>query len=101
MKRSFTLTIFVWVLVLVLGTFQAVANGANPRLFEGAPQINPPSIIGNYPSTPFLFYIPTLGERPMQWKADGLPQGLVLDEKTGIIKGQVSRKGVYKDKAGC
>lgn len=46
MKRSFTLTIFVWVLVLVLGTFQAVANGANPRLFEGAPQINPPSIIG-------------------------------------------------------
>ena len=101
MKRSFTLTIFVWVLVLVLGTFQAVANGANPRLFEGAPQINPPSIIGNYPSTPFLFYIPTLGERPMQWKADGLPQGLVLDEKTGIIKGQVSRKGVYKVKAGC
>lgn len=98
MKRSFTLTIFVWVLVLVLGTFQAVANGANPRLFEGAPQINPPSIIGNYPSTPFLFYIPTLGERPMQWKADGLPQGLVLDEKTGIIKGQVSRKGVYKVK---
>ena len=62
MKRSFTLTIFVWVLVLVLGTFQAVANGANPRLFEGAPQINPPSIIGNYPSTPFLFYIPTLGD---------------------------------------
>ena len=98
MKRSFTLTIFVWVLVLVLGTFQAVANGANPRLFEGAPQINPPSIIGNYPSTPFLFYIPTLGERPMQWKADGLPQGLVLDEKTGIIKGQVSRNGVYKVK---
>ena len=34
MKRSFTLTIFVWVLVLVLGTFQAVANGANPRLFD-------------------------------------------------------------------
>ena len=36
------------------------------KVFEGKPRINSPHIIGNYPSTPFIFYIPTSGQRPMQ-----------------------------------
>ena len=88
MKRSFTLTIFVWVLVLVLGTFQAVANGANPRLFEGAPQINPPSIIGNYPSTPFRdtcpFMIPVFSSSTSPWGSPSAFHCIGRSPKVGI-----------------
>lgn len=52
--------------------------------------------MGNYPATPFLFYIPTSGERPIKWHAENLPKGLKLDEETGIIKGKVVEKGTYK-----
>lgn len=52
--------------------------------------------MGNYPATPFLFYIPTSGERPIKWHAENLPKGLKLDKETGIIKGKVVEKGTYK-----
>jgi alpha-galactosidase len=60
-----------------------------------APVINPPFVTANYPGTPFLFYIPTTGSRPVTWSAEGLPPGLELDASTGIIKGSVSEKGDY------
>ena len=39
----------------------------------------------------FLFKIPASGERPMTFAAKGLPKGLKLDPKTGIIRGCVRR----------
>ncbi|MBK8884786.1 MAG: putative Ig domain-containing protein [Bacteroidales bacterium] len=59
------------------------------------PLINPPFITSNYPGTPFLFYIPTEGARPVKWSAIGLPSGLSLDVSTGIIQGSVVEKGDY------
>lgn len=64
-------------------------------VFEGEPRINPPYVVGNYPGTEFVFAIPTSGERPMTWSAEGLPKGLALDEKTGIIRGIVNEAGDY------
>ena len=71
----------------VLFFFPAVqASEVRTAIFEGKPCINPPHVVGNYPATPFLFYIPTSGERPIKWHAENLPKGLKLDKETGIIK---------------
>lgn len=68
---------------------------ASQKVFEGKPCINSPRADGNYPASPFLFYIPTTGQRPMEWSAEKLPKGLKLDSKTGIITGSVASKGEY------
>lgn len=67
-------------------------------VFEGAPRINPPYVVGNYPNTEFIFAIPTSGERPITWSAQGLPQGLALNPETGIIRGVVAQAGDYNVK---
>ena len=67
----------------------------NQIFFEGAPSIHPPRVIANYTATPFMFYIPTTGQRPMEWSAEKLPKGLKLDSKTGIITGTVASEGEY------
>ena len=61
----------------------------------GSPIINPPTVTGNFPNTPFQFTIPTQGMRPIKWAAKGLPQGLVLDAATGFITGNVKEAGEY------
>lgn len=67
----------------------------NQNFFEGAPSIHPPRVIANYTATPFMFYIPTTGQRPIEWSAEKLPKGLKLDSKTGIITGTVASEGEY------
>jgi len=62
---------------------------------QGSPIINPPTVTGNLPNTPFLFAIPTQGVRPIKWTAEGLPQGLELDASTGFITGNVKEVGEY------
>lgn len=69
---------------------------AQNKIFEGAPKINEPSVIGNYANTPFLFAVPTSGERPVIWTAKGLPTGLTIDPSKGFITGTVKEKGEYK-----
>ena len=61
-----------------------------------APRINGASVVGNRPGTPFIFTIPATGQRPMEFTARGLPDGLVLDPKTGIITGRVDNAGEYQ-----
>ncbi|HWY77762.1 MAG TPA: putative Ig domain-containing protein [Verrucomicrobiae bacterium] len=55
------------------------------------PRINGPSIFGVWPGSPFLYYIPATGERPMQFSVKGLPRGLKVDGKTGQITGTIKK----------
>ncbi|WP_428662309.1 NPCBM/NEW2 domain-containing protein [Runella sp.] len=59
------------------------------------PRINSAKIVGATPNNPFLYTIAATGERPMSFSAKGLPKGLSLDIKTGIITGTVSQRGTY------
>jgi alpha-galactosidase len=62
------------------------------HVFKGKPCINHPYVIGNRPGTPFLFAVPTSGQRPMTWSARNLPQGLVIDPSSGFITGMAPAK---------
>jgi alpha-galactosidase len=59
------------------------------------PRINGPRIYGVRPGVPFIFRIPTTGERPIQFAAEELPEGLMLDADTGIITGAIKSE-TYK-----
>ena len=63
---------------------------------KAAPRINGPDVFGERPGNPFLYKIPATGEKPLTYKADGLPAGLKLDAATGIITGVVTEKGDYE-----
>ena len=60
------------------------------------PRINGAKVVGVRPNSPFLFKIPATGERPMNYNVTDLPQGLIVDRKTGIITGKVERPGNYQ-----
>jgi alpha-galactosidase len=59
------------------------------------PRINGPKVYGVRPGNPFLYRIPTTGERPIAFSADSLPQGLQLDPAAGIITGVNPPRGEY------
>ena len=63
-----------------------------------APRINNPKVYGATPGADFLWSVMASGNRPMTYSAEGLPEGLSIDEKTGIITGSVAEKGDYKVK---
>ena len=60
------------------------------------PRITGTKVFGVRPGSPFLFTIPATGERPMEFDATGLPQGLSLDRSTGRISGRIEARGEYK-----
>jgi alpha-galactosidase len=57
------------------------------------PAIHGPRIVGSTPGRPFLFLIPATGEKPLRFSAQGLPGGLALDPRTGIITGSLKQPG--------
>lgn len=61
-----------------------------------APRINGPTVYGCRPGNPFLYRIPTQGERPMSFSVSGLPRGLKLDSATGILTGSIAERGEYR-----
>lgn len=60
------------------------------------PRINSASVFGATPGNPVLYTIAATGQRPVTFSAKGLPQGLSLAAKTGIITGQVAQRGTYR-----
>ncbi len=64
-------------------------------LYEGIPVFHGAKITGNFPNTEFLFTVPATGERPIEFTAQNLPQGLTIESSTGIIRGMVKDKGSY------
>lgn len=60
------------------------------------PRINGAKVFGARPGAPFLFKVPATGRKPLVYSANGLPSGLKIDRKSGIISGKVASKGTYK-----
>ena len=60
-----------------------------------APRINSAKVFGVRPGNPFLYTIAATGARPMQFGADGLPDGLKLDSATGQITGKLPDAGEH------
>jgi alpha-galactosidase len=86
----------------------AVTNSANATNVEPAviltpkppptPRINGAKVFGVRPGHPFLFTIAATGDRPMSFSAQGLPDGLKVDAKTGQITGSIAKEGTYTAK---
>ncbi len=53
------------------------------------PRINGPPLFGARPGRPFIYRIPCTGDRPITFGATDLPAGLAINERSGIITGQV------------
>ena len=62
--------------------------------FEGAPKINLCACYGASPQKPILLKIPVIGQRPITYLAENLPDGLTLEK--GILTGRVEKEGVYE-----
>ena len=71
---------------------EAVIRTPQPSL---QPRINGAMVFGVRPGHPFLYTIAATGRRPMEFAADGLPEGLKLDTASGQISGAVSKPGEY------
>lgn len=63
---------------------------------KAEPRINSAKVFGVRPGSPFQYLIATTGDRPMTFLAKGLPKGLKLDTKTGIITGSLTKAGTYE-----
>jgi alpha-galactosidase len=59
------------------------------------PRINSAAVFGVRPGSPFQYFVAATGDRPMTFSAKGLPAGLKLDSKTGIITGMLTKVGTY------
>lgn len=53
------------------------------------PAIHSPKVFGVRPGSPFLYTVAATGERPMEFSAANLPEGLSIDAKTGTIEGSI------------
>ncbi len=64
-----------------------------------APRVNAPAVIGAGPRREFVWTLPVAGARPIQIRAEGLPEGLRLDPATGIIRGATGDPGEFEIRA--
>lgn len=89
---------FAGAIVLATGFFANGVSGADeatasdtPLLLTPKPgpepQINGPRLFGVRPGRPFIYRIPCTGARPMSFTVKGLPTGMSVDSKTGVITG--------------
>jgi len=85
------------------GCFPSAAETYDARISEKqiltpapplAPRVNGPALYGARPGKPFLYRIPTQGERPIRFAVKNLPASLKLDADKGIIT------GITPDRAG-
>jgi alpha-galactosidase len=60
------------------------------------PRINGARVFGVRPGSPVLYTVAVSGERPLTFKARGLPRGLTLDEHTGRISGRLPAPGKHE-----
>jgi alpha-galactosidase len=91
----FQITLFsVFICLSVIASAQtAPAQTQTPP--DSKIRINGPRLYGAHPHHPFLYRIPAVGKRPFEFSAEGLPTGLTLDAKSGIISGTTPERGTY------
>lgn len=71
----------------------SVATLASAALADTS--INAPSKIGAPFNKPFVYLVPATGDGQLVYSALGLPRGLSLDSRTGIISGTAKDQGVF------
>ncbi len=57
--------------------------------------IHGPTVVGTTPGHPFIYLIAATAKGKLAFHAQGLPAGLHLDSRSGIISGSVADKGRY------
>ena len=60
------------------------------------PRINGARVLGARPGSPVHFRIPATGTPPLRFGATGLPEGLSLDVREGVISGKAPKAGEYR-----
>jgi alpha-galactosidase len=78
-------------------TFSPVAS--EPYILTPKPSDKPKltgaRVFGVRPNSPFQHLATATGERPLTFSAKGLPKGLKINAKTGLITGKLSKVGTY------
>ena len=91
MNHKLAAAIRVTVIGSLLMTMVVGAAGEEPIILTPKPgpepRINGPRLFGARPGRPFLYRIPCTGERPIAFAVEGLPEGLSVDTRSGIITG--------------
>jgi alpha-galactosidase len=102
MKNLLSIPFLLIFIVLVTGCQQNASLPYQPESHliltprpPSSPRINGPKVYGVRPGSPFLYRIPCTGSHPVVFEAENLPDGLSLDNQTGIIKGKLSKRGSY------
>ena len=62
------------------------------------PRLTGARVYGERAGKPFFFTVTATGDEPITYAADGLPQGLSLDAKSGAITGRCEDKGSHSVK---
>jgi len=99
MRRINTLRLFACLALASFAGLSSPGEDLSGKILTppaaAAPRINGPSVFGARPGSPFLYTVPATGVRPVQFSAEGLPGGLVLDGATGRITGSLAASGTY------
>jgi alpha-galactosidase len=90
----FALAIF-GVLAASAGNLLADDDILTPKPLD-TPRINGAKVFGVRPGHPVLFTVAATGDRPIQFSAEGLPEGVKLDPNTGFLSGKSDKPGEYK-----
>ncbi|MGN6367858.1 MAG: putative Ig domain-containing protein [Phycisphaerae bacterium] len=81
------------------GAWGAEGNSGGEILTPKAgpePRINGAMVFGVRPGHPVVYTVAATGDRPMTFTAEGLPAGVKLDEKTGMISGSTQEAGTHE-----
>lgn len=60
------------------------------------PRYNGPQVYGVRTGSPVILRMAFSGEKPMKYSIKGMPEGLSVDARTGVISGAVKKAGNYK-----
>ncbi|CAN5560376.1 hypothetical protein BH20VER3_BH20VER3_06890 [soil metagenome] len=99
--NRFLLGASIWAVLLCPACERRDPN-PDPGLFliltppaPATPRINGPRIFGGRPGSPFRYQVPATGERPLEYGATDLPEGLTIDRRSGLITGRFLEPGRY------